>query len=97
MMKIKQISIDELNISTIEACKYYILDFADESMNDILIDFSAETGISSKGYDELSKGFNNAWEFVSNVGKRTTGILELYMLAFKLAMHQLKEEVKDDE
>lgn len=76
--------------------KYYD-ETIDDVIDDILIDFSEETGISSKGYDELSKGFYDAWEFVSNIGKETTGILDLYMLAFKLAMHQLKEEVKDDD
>ena len=31
-------------------------------LDDILIDFSEETGIGSKGYDELSKGFYDAYD-----------------------------------
>lgn len=80
----EQFMVDRLDFETI-----------DNVIDDILIDFSEERGIGSKGYDEFSKGFYG--EPVSNVGKETTGILELYMLAFKLAMHQLKKEVKEDE
>lgn len=72
----------------------YDFETIDDVIDDILIDFSEETGIGSKGYDELSKGFSDAWEFAYNVGKESTGILDLYMLAFKLAIQQLKEEVK---
>ena len=84
----------------------YDFETIDDVIDDILIDFSEETGIGSKGYDELSKGFYDAYdvwevadvrEVASNAGKESTGILDLYMLAFKLAIQQLKEEVKDDE
>lgn len=72
----------------------------DDVIDDILIDFDEEHGIGNKGYEELSKVFDDAydvWEVASNVGKESTGILDLYMLAFKLAIQQLKEEVKDDD
>ena len=84
----------------------YDFETIDDVIDDILIDFSEETGIGSNGYDELSKGFYDAYdvwevadvrEVASNAGKESTGILDLYMLAFKLAIQQLKEEVKDDE
>ena len=34
------------------------------------------------------------WEFVDDLGKKETGILELYMLAFKLAKEQLDNQIK---
>ncbi len=60
-------------------------------LDDILSDFSDYTGIGSKGYEELSEFDSDYWEWAYDLGKRSTGILDLYMLAFKLAMEQLKE------
>lgn len=60
-------------------------------LNDILYDFSDATGIGRKGYEELSKFDDDYWEWAYGLGKKSTGILDLYMLAFKLAMEQLKE------
>lgn len=62
----------------------------DEVISDILCDFSQNSGIGSKGYDILSKYLDDAWEFSSDIGKRETGILDLYMLAFKLAKERLE-------
>lgn len=73
----------------------YDFETIDDVIDDILIDFSEETGIGSNGYDELSKGFYDAydvWEVASNAGKESTGILDLYMLAYKLAMEQLNDK-----
>lgn len=66
-------------------------DKINEFFEDVLEDFSDLTGIGSKGYDALSKYIDDAWEISSELGKRETGILDLYMLAFKLAQEQLKE------
>jgi hypothetical protein len=60
-------------------------------LNDILYDFSDDTGIGSQGYEELSKFDSDYWEWAYDLGKKSTGILDLYMLAFKLAMEQIKE------
>ena len=60
-------------------------------LNDILYDFSDNAGIGSQGYEELSKFDSDYWEWAYDLGKKSTGILDLYMLAFKLAMEQLKE------
>lgn len=65
-------------------------DKLDEFFEDALGDFSQYTGIGSKGYDALEEYISDAWEFASDIGKRKTGILDLYMLAFKLAQEQLK-------
>ena len=68
---------------------YYGL--ADARKIDILEDFDQDRGIGSIGYERLSKGIDDAWEFAHHLGEKNTGILELYMLAFKLAMKQLSE------
>lgn len=60
-------------------------------LDDILSDFSDDTGLGSKGYEELSEFDSDYWEWAYDLGKKNTGILDLYMLAFKLAMEQLKE------
>lgn len=60
-------------------------------LDDILDDFSEENGIGRAGYDRLSEFENDVFDFVSNMGKEETGILDLYMLAFKMAVEQLKE------
>lgn len=61
-------------------------------IDDILDNFSESTGISRTGYDALEEVNPDAWEFVDNIGKEETGILDLYMFAFKLAVKQLKEK-----
>ena len=61
----------------------------EEFYNDVLEDFSQENGIGSKGYDALSKYIDDVWEFARDIGKRETGILDLYMLAFKMAKEQI--------
>ena len=72
-------------------------DKLEEFYEDVLEDFSQDNGIGSKGYDALSECFDNAWEFASDIGKRETGILDLYLLAFKLAQEQLKRRANQNE
>ena len=67
-------------------------DKLEEFYEDVLEDFSDDTGVGSKGYDALSEHFCDAWEFAGDIGKRSTGILDVYMLAFQLATEQLKEK-----
>ena len=59
---------------------------------DVLEDFSDRRGLSEKGYDVLSKIDSDCWEYASSIGKRSTGIVELYLLAFELATEQLKNK-----
>lgn len=59
-------------------------------IDDILDDFSESTGISGDGCEALEEINPDAWEFAYNIGKTETGILDLYMLAFKLAQEQLQ-------
>ena len=63
----------------------------EDILNDVLSDFSDATGIGSKGYEVLYELDSDYWEWAYDLGKKSTGILDLYMLAFKLAMEQLKE------
>lgn len=70
-------------------------DKLDEFFGDVLEDFTADNGIGSKGYDVLSEYIDDVWEIVGNIGKRNTGILDLYMLAFKLATEQLERGVEE--
>lgn len=71
-------------------------DKLEEFFEDVLEDFSQDNGIGSKGYDALSEYIDDAWEVVGDIGKRETGILDLYMLAFKLAQEQLKEREENE-
>lgn len=62
----------------------------DDVIDEILEDFDSDRGIGSKGYDVASEHISDFWEYAESIGKEKTGILELYMLAFKLAMEQLE-------
>ena len=54
-------------------------------------DFVNDIGYFEKKIDCHSR---DIWEFVDDLGKKETGILELYMLAFKLAKEQLDNQIK---
>lgn len=58
---------------------------------EVLSDFENDKGIGPRGYEKLSEIDSDVWEEVSDFGKEETGILDLYMLAFKLATKQLEE------
>ena len=64
-----------------------------KNLDDVLADFDDRNGIGSAGYDEASKYIPDFFESLSRIGRERTGILELYMLAFKLAQKQLKQQV----
>lgn len=71
-------------------------EFIDRILDNILEDYSSDRGLGSMGYDKLSKYLDDVWEFAGNIGKRDTGILDLYMLAFKMATEQLKEHKNNE-
>lgn len=87
--------IDEHNL-----CDYVIenegLDFlpdeenVNDFINDVLEDFSDRNGIGPKGIDKLMEIDEYIYEDIYSFGKKKTGILDLYMLAFKLAQEDLK-------
>lgn len=72
----------------------------DSALDEVLDDFDERTGIGKHGYDILSEIYTDVFEYVDDFGKESTGILDLYMLAFKLAMEQVesrKENVNGDD
>ena len=84
--------IDEYDLKE-ELGQVYSWEPEEDSMNDvideILEDFSDRRGIGSKGYDVASEHISDFWEDATYIGREETGILDLYMLAFKLAKEQL--------
>lgn len=61
----------------------------EEFLSDVLYDFSEETGIGNEGQEKLLELNTDIYLETSNFGIKPTGILDLYMLAFKLAKEQL--------
>jgi hypothetical protein len=64
-------------------------------INDVLEDFSNANGIGPKGVDKLIDIDEYMYDEIDSFGKKETGILELYMLAFKLAQEELKENCNE--
>lgn len=64
-------------------------DDMEDVMQDMFNDFDNHHGFGSKAYDILSEYDYDCWEYINDLGKVSTGILELYMLAFELATKQL--------
>ena len=71
-------------------------DIVEEFLEDVFDDFTEERGIGHYGYEKLSEIDPDIFEVIEDFGKRSTGILDLYMLAFKLAKEQLKEVEQDE-
>lgn len=59
--------------------------------DNILLDFSNETGINPETREDLSEYIDDD-AFSDNIGKRKTDILDWYILAFKLAQEQLENK-----
>lgn len=81
--------IKEYDLEEVFMLDRYEFETFDDVINDILEDFDSGSGIGSKGYDIAAEHISNFWECAGNIGKEETGILDLYMLAFKLAMEKL--------
>lgn len=64
-------------------------------INDVLEDFLNTNGIGPKGVDKLIDIDEYMYDEIDSFGKKETGILELYMLAFKLAQEELKENCNE--
>lgn len=61
-----------------------------EKIEEILKDFEGNNGLGRSAYDLLYDIDCDCCEWIDSIGKVETGILELYMLAFKLVQEQLK-------
>ena len=64
----------------------------DDFIYDVLEDFDDDKGISQEGYRVLSEVDNNALEYAAQIGRERTGIIELYLLAFRLAQEDLERQ-----
>lgn len=66
---------------------------AKEFVNDeILTDFSDATGINSDGYSVFANNIDaDFYEYVQTIGREKTNILDLYLLAFELAVENLEK------
>ena len=64
-------------------------DIVEDFLEDVFSDFTEERGIGYYGYEKLSEIDSDIFEIIDDFGKKSTGILDLYMLAFKLAKEQL--------
>ena len=65
----------------------------EETIDELLEDFADPGGLAtgnSAVRDILYDIDSNWWEWAGGVGKRRTGIIELYLLAFRLAWEQLE-------
>ena len=67
----------------------------DDVVYDMMRDFEGATGFGSIAYAALSEYDSDCWEYISDLGKEETGILDLYMLAFELATEQLEAQTKE--
>ena len=73
-------------------------DYGDIDVDDVIFDMMSDfntNGFGSKAYEILSEYDSDCWEYIYDLGKEPTGILELYMLAFKLATERLEEKSKE--
>ncbi len=64
-------------------------DSVDEFIDDVMWDFE-DTGIGYGGIEKIDNVFRDSFEWVGDLGKESTGIIELYLMAFDLAMKNLK-------
>jgi hypothetical protein len=69
----------------------------DEKLDIIMTDFDDERGLSPEGWNELCEIVQDAWEVAGDFGKKRTGIVELYLLAFSLAKAQIEGKMKSED
>jgi hypothetical protein len=67
----------------------------EEAIDEIMEGFDDETGISQDGWDKMTDIDPDAWEIIRDIGKKRTGIVELYLLAFSLAKAQIEGREKE--
>lgn len=78
-----------------EEMKYSAYDTMEETrdyeIDCILDDLNIYTGLGSKAYDRLSEIDADCFEWISEIGKEESGVLDIYLIAFELAQKQLEE------
>ena len=65
-------------------------DDVEDYVDNVLWDFDDRIGIGSKGRDEIDNIFQDSFEWVGDLGKESRGSIELYLIAFELAMKDLR-------
>ena len=71
--------------------------YKEENIDLILEDFNCETGLGSMAFFRLSDIDKDCFEWIGEIGRVETDILELYMLAFELAQEQLKKQSEEEQ
>ena len=66
-------------------------------IGDVLSDFTKTNGIGWEGYEAGSRFIDDFWEDCKIIGKKPTGVIDRYMLAFKLAKAQVLAQQKAGE
>lgn len=66
--------------------------YKEENIDLILEDFNCETGLGSMAFFRLSDIDKDCFEWIGEIGRVETDILEIYMLAFELAQEQLASQ-----
>lgn len=78
-----------------EEMKYSAYDTMEETrdyeIECILEDFYHYSGLGSKAYEKLSEIDADCFEWISEIGKQESGVLDIYLTAFELAQKQLAE------
>ncbi len=67
-------------------------DTIEDKVDEIMEDFDERTGLGSRAYDIMYEIDPDCHEYLSDLGKESTGILELYLMAFELAMDQIEKQ-----
>lgn len=67
-------------------------DYINEYIDDLIEDYG-EHGLSQRAVDKVESDgvYCDFWEIAGKIGKRDTGIVDLYLLAFRLAKKQIDE------
>lgn len=63
----------------------------DYEIDRILDDLYTDTGLGSQAYNRLSEIDADCYEWIGNIGKKESGILDIYLTAFELAQKQFAE------
>ena len=69
----------------------------EDFIGDVLKDFNDDKGMSQEGFNVLSEVDYDAWEYAAEIGRKRTGIIERYLLAFKLAQEDLKRQESEEQ
>lgn len=71
-------------------------DYINEYIDDLIEDYG-EHGLSQRAIEKIQDDhvYYDFWEIAGSVGRRYTGIIDLYLMAFRLAKKQIDEGVSE--